>query len=212
MARRGVGSTRIMTTVARVANRVALGMRNPSNVYLVAQSCYRCHTTGDEELVNVGGHPAGSLDFEFVSWNQGTIRHKFTQSDGKQNASSSPQRLRFMFLAGVIADTEAALRAVATATVKANYALTVAKRASRAGGRLRSVAEKVNDPRLTSAVAVFDSVQIKLNNAAQLEAAADKLAAIGYELAEAETKTDETQLHQQLISLDRFIPDPKTWK
>jgi len=52
---------------ARIAKSVAAGMRNPENVYLVAQSCLRCHTTGDEELVNVGGHSTGSLDFEFVS-------------------------------------------------------------------------------------------------------------------------------------------------
>ena len=196
----------------RIARSVELGMRNPHNVYLVAQSCYRCHTTGDEELVNIGGHPAGSLDFEFVSWNQGTIHHNFATTDGKQNVASTPHRLRFMFLAGVIADTEAAFRAVATATVKENYAITVAKRAARAGARLKSVADKVADPRLTEAVALFDSVQIKLNNAAQLESAADKLAGIGYELAEAETKADERQLHEKLISLDRFIPDRKSWK
>ena len=197
---------------ARIARSVKLGMRNPHNVYLVAQSCYRCHTTGDEELVNVGGHPAGSLDFEFVSWNQGTIHHNFVQTDGKQNVASSPHRLRFMFLAGVIADTEAAFRAVATATVKENYAITVAKRAARAGARLKSVAAKVSDPRLDEAVAIFDSVQIKLNNAAPLEVAADKLAIIGYELAAAETNPKERALHEKLISLDRFIPDRKTWK
>ena len=152
------------------------------------------------------------MDFEFVSWNQGTILHNFVGTDGKQNEVSSPQRLRFMFLAGVMAETEATLRAVATATVKANYGLTVAKRAARAGARLKSVAEKVGDPRLAKAVLVFDSVQIKLNNTSQLAAAADKLAIIGYELAEAETKTDEQPLRDKLITLDRFIPDRKTWK
>ena len=113
----------------------------------------------------------------------------FVGTDGKENEVSSTQRLRFMFLAGVMAETEASLRAVATATVKANYGLTVAKRAARAGARLKSVAEKVSDPRLEKAVLVFDSVQIKLNNATPLAAAADKLAIIGYDLAEAETKT-----------------------
>ena len=117
-----------------------------------------------------------------------------------------------MFVAGVIADTEASLRAVATATVKEKYALTVAKRAARAGARLRSVAEKVDDPRLTQAVAVFDAVEIKLGNAVELETAAGQLAAIGYELAAAESNPAEADLHQQLIVLDRFIPDPKTWK
>ena len=61
-------------------------MRNPVNVYLLAQSCYRCHTVPDERLVNVGGHHAGSLDFELVSWSQGTVRHNFVRTDGKVNA------------------------------------------------------------------------------------------------------------------------------
>ncbi len=196
----------------RIARSVSLGMRNPHNLYLVAQSCYRCHTTRDEELINVGGHSAGSLDFEFVSWSQGTVRHNFVRTDGKQNETSSPERLRFMFIAGVIADTEASLRTVATATVKDKYALTVAKRASRAGARLKSVAEKVDDARLNRAVAVFDSVQIKLNNTLQLQAAADQLANIGYELAEAEANINEINLQQKLIVLDKFIPDKKTWK
>jgi hypothetical protein len=196
----------------RIARSVALGMRNPHNVYLVAQSCYRCHTTGDEELVNVGGHPAGSLDFEIVSWSQGTIHHNFVKSDGKQNQASSANRLRFLFVAGVIADTESSLRAVSTATVKADYALTVAKRAARAGARLKSVAGKVNDPRLNEAVAIFDSVKIKLNNATQLEEAANSLAKIGIEFANAETAPNEQELRESLKSLDKFIPARKNWK
>jgi hypothetical protein len=196
----------------RIKRSVELGMRNPHNVYLVAQSCYRCHTTGDEELVNVGGHPAGSLDFELVAWSQGMIHHNFVRTDGKANVVSSPNRLRFLFIAGVIADTEASLRAVSTATEKANYALTVAKRAARAGARLQSVAEKVGDARLDEAVQVFESVTIKLNNQQNLVAAADQLAKIGYQLANAETDPQEETLREKLIVLDRFIPAAKTWK
>ncbi len=196
----------------RITRSVALGMRNPHNVYLVAQSCYRCHTTGNETLVNVGGHSAGSLDFEFVSWSQGTVHHNFVNSDGKQNQASSPERLRFMFLAGVIADTEASLRALATATVKETYAMTVAKRAARAGSRLRSVAEKIDDPRLAQAVAVFDAVAIKLNNGPQLESGANELAMIGWELADAETNEAGAALRAKLPALDPFIPARQTWK
>lgn len=210
------GATRLTESEShrgeRMARSVALGMRNPSNVFLVAQSCYRCHTTGDEELVNVGGHSAGSAEFEFVSWSQGTVRHNFVRSDGKENGVSSAQRLRYMFVAGVIADTEASLRAVAAATVKDKYALAVAKRAARAGARLRSVAEKVDDKRLHDALSVFDSVQIKLNNTAQLEQAADGLAELGYSIAASESDPAEVVLHQRLIVLDPFIPDRKTWK
>jgi hypothetical protein len=189
----------------RIARSVELGMRNPHNVYLVAQSCYRCHTTADEELVNVGGHPAGSLTFEFVSWSQGQIHHNFVRSDGKQNQPSSPERLRVMFVAGVIADTEASLRAVATATQKATYGINAAQRAARAGARLKSLASKIDDPRLTRAAEVFDAVELKLNHRVPLIAAADELAMLGYDLAE-NPPTAELPL------LDRFIPERSTWK
>ena len=55
----------------RIADNMKPGIRNPSNLYAVTQSCLRCHTTADEELVNIGGHSAGILEFEFVSWSAG---------------------------------------------------------------------------------------------------------------------------------------------
>ena len=61
----------------RVANAIKHGMQNPANVYLIARSCFNCHTVPNEELVNVGGHIAGSQDFDLVAWSQGIIRHDF---------------------------------------------------------------------------------------------------------------------------------------
>ena len=189
----------------RLAESIAAGMRNPTNVYLVAQSCYRCHTTADEELVNVGGHSAGSLDFEFVSWSQGMIRHNFIASDGKHNQISTPQRQRVMFVAGMIAELEASLRATALATTKATYGITAAQRAARAGARLKSVAAKVDDPQVTQAVQVFEAVSLKLNNAEQLNRAADLIAGLGVEFAQANDG-------ESLAALDPFIPKPDRWK
>ena len=74
----------------RVANSVKACMRNPNNLYAVAQSSLRCHTTANEGLVNIAGHSAGSLEFEFVSSRQGLVRHKFLNTDGKTNELSSP--------------------------------------------------------------------------------------------------------------------------
>lgn len=189
----------------RIAKSVAAGMRNPHNVYLVAQSCLRCHTTGDEELVNVGGHSAGSLDFEFVSWSQGTDRHNFVRSDGKTNEVSAPTRLRVMFVSGMIAELEASLRATAKATKKATYGVTAAKRAARAGARVKSVAAKIPSTTLNQVVAIFHSVTLKLNNAAQLRTAADQIAKLGYQFAR---ETDGSGLS----ALDRFIPTADRYK
>ena len=107
----------------RLSRSIAGGMRNPINVYLVAQSCYRCHTVPDERLVNQGGHKAGSMDFEIVSWSQGTVRHNFVRSDGKSIDPSTKERLRQLFVAGMIADLEFSLRATAEATQKAEFGI-----------------------------------------------------------------------------------------
>ncbi|MFK8112447.1 MAG: cytochrome c family protein [Rubripirellula sp.] len=205
----GEGITRLTETpehrVARISKSVAAGMRNPSNVYSVAQSCLRCHTTADEELVNVGGHTPGSLEFEFVSWSQGMVRHNFVRTDGKANEASSPERVRVMFVAGMVAELEASMRATAKATQKATYGVTAAKRAARAGARIKSVAQKVDSPTLDKIVRVFESVTLKLNNADQLSTAADQVATLGYEFA---SSTDGSTLG----ALDSFVPKSDRFK
>lgn len=190
---------------ARLVASMNAGMRNPVNVYLVAQSCYRCHTVPDEKLVNVGGHVAGSTNFELVAWSQGKVRHNFVRTDGKVNDPSPIERTRLMFLAGMIADLEFSLRATAEATVKENYGVTSAGRAARAGKRLAAAQEKVNHPALAEALEVFKSVQLKLNNREQLISAADQIAQIGIRFA-------ATNNGQDLAGIDSFIPKPDQWK
>ncbi len=190
---------------ARIERSIAAGMRNPENVFLVAQSCYRCHTTADEQLVNVGGHSVGSLEFEYVSWSQGTERHNFVRTDGTSNAKNSPERLRVMFVAGMIAELEATLRATAQATQKANYGINAAKRAARAAARLQSVSQKVTVPEVSETARIFGTVTLKLNNRAELTAAADEIARLGYEFA-------KNYDGSSLAELDAFIPDPTRWK
>lgn len=189
----------------RLQKSIELGMRNPVNVYLVAQSCLRCHTTADEQLVNVGGHPTGSLEFEFVSWSQGTIRHNFVRTDGKKNDPSPIGRLRLMFVSGMIAELEASLRATSTATQKAKYGITSAQRTARAAKRLQSVSKKINNPLINEVLSVFSSVQLKLNNQKQLSTAAEIVALLGYRFA-SETNPET------LATLDAFIPPSDRWK
>ncbi|MGB7346937.1 MAG: cytochrome c family protein [Pirellulaceae bacterium] len=205
----GDGISRMTETpehrVERIAKSVAAGMRNPRNVYSVAQSCLRCHTTADEELVNVGGHTPGSLEFEFVSWSQGMVRHNFVRTGGKSNDASSPERIRVMFVAGMVAELEASLRATAKATQKATYGVTAAKRAARAGARIKSVAQKVDSPTLDKIVSVYESITLKLNNSDQLTTAADQVAAMGFEFA---NSADGSTLG----ALDSFVPKSDSYK
>lgn len=190
---------------ARIAAATLAGMRNPGNVYLMAQSCYRCHTVQDESLVNVGGHQPGSMDFEMVSWSQGMIRHNFIGTDGVTNQVSSAARLRVMFVAGMIADLEASLRAVALATENDTYGVNAAKRAARAAARLRSVTAKIDSELVDRVLAHFSGVQLRLGNASPLIAAADEIALLGYRFAD---ECDGAGLEP----LDPFIPAGDRWK
>lgn len=189
----------------RVSSAIAAGMRNPKNVYLIAQSCYRCHTVQDEELVNVGGHSVGSLDFELVSWMEGTLRHNFVRSEGKVNDPSDQARLRLMFVAGMLAEFEASLRATAVATEAKEFGINAAKRTARAASRLQSVAGKVEIPQVQQAVEIYGKIKLRVGNGAQLMAAADLIAKLGTEFAEQNNGTE-------LEALDAFIPPMERWK
>lgn len=189
----------------RLTSSIEHGMRNPVNVYLVAQSCYRCHTVPDERLVNVGGHNAGSLDFELVSWSQGTVRHNFVRTDGKFNAEEAPARLRVMFVAGMIADLEHSIRATSKATEKATFGITSAQRAARSLDRLKSAQSKLNHPILAQTLSIAQSVSLKLNNKEQLEQAAVKINELG-------VRFGVTVSGEELTAIDSFVPPKNKWK
>jgi len=189
----------------RLTESIAAGMRNPINVYLVAQSCYRCHTVPDEKLVNVGGHSAGSLDFELVSWSQGTVRHNFVRTDGKQNIESEPARLRLMFVSGMIADLEFSLRSTAEATEKSTFGLTSAKRASRAADRIKSAQAKLQQPILDEVLQAYASVSLKLNNRDPIQEVADQVNRLGLKFA-------ATVRGEDLAAIEAFIPPKTKWK
>lgn len=189
----------------RLSDSIRAGMRNPVNVYLVAQSCYRCHTVPDEKLVNIGGHSAGSLDFELVSWSQGMVRHNFVRTNGQTNDASPPDRLRLMFVAGMIADLEFSLRATSEATAKAAFGKTSAKRTARAFDRLKSVHSKIPLRVLEDILNVYQSVQLKLNNKEQLSKAADQVHELGLKFA-------ATVNGEELKAIEAFIPPSDKWK
>lgn len=167
----------------RLRKLVAAGMIGPDNVYDLANNCYGCHLVPNEKLVNVGGHKAGSA-FELVAWSQGEIRHNFMGSpDGKQNQEDSPARKRLLFVVGHTLELQHSLRGVAKATKKATYAVEMAKRAKAAAARVQKLSTLIKVPELDEIVAVAHGVQLKLNNKAPLEAAADKIAAASRRLA-----------------------------
>ena len=189
----------------RLAASVAAGMNNPANLYLVARQCLACHTSPDEKLVNVGGHAAGTKDFELVAWSQGMIHHNFLASDGKSLVPSTPERLRVMFVVGVLADLEASLRATAAATEKATYGVTAAQRAAAQKKRLYQIAELTDNPQIEAALAAALEVQLKLNNGPALVVAAETISQAALQFA---ATADGTTL----AALDPLLPPPAAYK
>ena len=85
-------------------------MIRPRSLYQLAKNCYGCHVVPQEDLVNKGGHRAGS-DFELVSWSQGEVLHNTWYSKGKDNVAASAERKRMLYLVGLGVELETALRA-----------------------------------------------------------------------------------------------------
>jgi hypothetical protein len=189
----------------RVADSVAKGMNNPHNIYLIARQCYDCHTVPNEKLVNVGGHLAGSQDFELVSWSQGMVRHNFLRGGGTTNATLSQDELRVMYVVGVMTDLEYSLRATATATDKSTFGVTSAKRAARMKKKLLEIQKLANDPLLNSALEAVDTVELRLGNGAAIVAAADAVSKAANEFAE---KADV----KQLAAVDSLVPRQDQYK
>jgi hypothetical protein len=167
----------------RFERSIAAGMNNPVNLYLVARQCLACHTSPDERLVNVGGHNAGSKDFELVAWSQGMVRHNFLRTGGTANAPSTPERLRVMHVVGVMADLEASLRATAAATEKATYGVAAAQRGAQRKKDLYAISQLTDNPQVKQALDAALAVRLKLNNREALVAAADEVSRAACEFA-----------------------------
>ncbi|MCA9174026.1 MAG: cytochrome c family protein [Planctomycetales bacterium] len=186
----------------RIEKSIGAGMWNPRNPYMIARSCMNCHTVPNERLVNVGGHVAGSRDFELVRWSQGMQRHNFLRSPGV-NSPSSPERLRVMYIVGVMADLEYSLRAVAKAEERKPFALATAERAAEMRQRLVEVHERTGDPLVLKALEAAYSAGLRLNNSTALTAAADSLSEIAYEMGERDGA--------DLADVDPLVPTPETY-
>lgn len=195
----------IAHTRARFEASVEFGMRNTRNLYSIASSCFNCHTVPNEELVNVGGHLAGSDDFELVSWSQGQVRHNFLRVGGQANATSDPERLRVMFVVGLIADLEYSTRATAKASTKSTYGTKVANRAARVAMRLYEVQQRIQNEHVQQALQAFAGAELRLNNADSLLAIADEIQRAGEDFAE---NSDGSRL----LAVDSMLPNPSQYR
>jgi hypothetical protein len=186
---------------ARFTKSEAAGMIRPLNLYKVAANCYGCHTVPNEKLVNEGGHAAGSK-FDLVAWSQGEVRHNVWYS--KVNDEASVPRKRMMYIVGKALDLEFALRGIAKATKKAAYAVSMAKRANAARKSMKKIATAAGTSEIKAIVAASD-VKLKLNNSANLTAAADKIAVAAEKFAAAHDGS-------KFAGIDTMIPGASKYK
>ncbi len=181
------------------------GMIRPSMLYALAKNCYSCHVVPREDLVNKGGHKAGSA-FELVSWSQGEVRHNTWHSKGKDNTPANATRKRMLYLVGLGVELEMALRAVGKATVRKAYAFEMAKRTDRARKQLAAAAQAApNIPEIAKMVELAHSAGLKLNNENQLTSAADTVSKLIVGIT-------ETYDGSTMAGLDSLIPRSDKFK
>lgn len=181
----------------RLTKSEALGMIRPHDTYAVAANCYTCHTVPNEELVNKGGHTAGS-DFELVSWSQGEIRHTMQKNEGKANPPASPEHRRKLFVVGRLLDLEFSLRALAKATTDGNYSQKLTERINKLVAGVKQIGA-VGVAEAGAIAGLVDAGQLKAGNAAALNQAAEAVAAKSKAFAAAHDGS-------KLAAVDGMIP------
>ena len=189
----------------RIAASIEAGMNNPSNLYLIAKQCLSCHTTPDETLVNDGGHPAGSKEFELVAWSQGMVRHNFLRTGGSTNAISTIEQLRVMYVVGMLADLEASFRATSRASVKDTYGVASAQRAAILKQRLYDITQRIDNEHLERALDAALAVPLKLGRSEELMTAAEEIGNAAHTFA-------ETADGSNLAAVDPLLPSPSQYK
>lgn len=190
---------------ARQAQAIAAGMLTPGNLYALGANCYGCHIVTDEKLTNLGGHPPASATFSLLTWSQGEVRHTILHTGNKSNPEATPEHKRRLFVLGGILETEFCFRAVANATEKANFGLTLARRADAARKLLEKIQTLAPTPELGAIVAVARATGLRLNNAVELKAAAEKISGLGREFAAKVTG-------DQLAGIDALLPGPELYQ
>ncbi len=191
----------------RLAKSAEAGMIHPTDIYAVAENCYQCHTVPHEELVDVGGHTAGS-DFELVAWSQGEVRHNYAR--GNTNKTPPQDRLRVLYVIGRALDLEYGLRGVAIAKGKKVYAKTMAKRTARAAKKLEAVLAAYE---ISEVIAMLDALprrdngklKLRPNAETEMNAAADAVAAQARKFAKSYDGS-------KLSAIDALLPKADAYK
>lgn len=176
------------------------------------KTVFNSHTVPNEELVNTGGHTAGSA-FELVSWAQGEVRHNFLLSNGTENREASKDlnpsnHKRILYVTGRMLDLEYSLRAAAKSTQAGPYADAMKQRTLAAIDKLKEIQSRsqVLAPIIGEMLDAAGTASLQPNNQAELMAAADKVKTAAKKFLAA------SQDGSQLAALDPLIPDATQYR
>ncbi|MBM3262861.1 MAG: hypothetical protein FJY97_05470 [candidate division Zixibacteria bacterium] len=196
----------------RLAQSTQAGMIRPDQLFQVAENCFQCHTVPNEELVNKGGHTAGS-PFELVSWAQGEVRHNFMLSNGAENreapkADNPVEHRRLMYVIGRMLDLEHSLRAAAKATQEGPYIEAMKQRVTASSEKLKEIQTLVTAlaPTIGEMLTASDAAKVQPNNQTELDAVADRVKTTAQKIATG------SYGNNQLAALDTVIPGPGSYK
>ena len=185
---------------ARLSQTKSAGMIKPGDLYDFAENCYGCHLVPEQAVVDTGGHAADSK-FELMSWSQGEVRHNFFRSDsGKENAISSAERKRLLFVIGQALELEHSLKGYAKATAEGDYAAAMKIRMQKSAKRVAWLAKTLKTPELIQMVAAIKTVKLKLGDSS-VSAAATQIQAANKQLSESHDGSAWGALDPQLEKL-----------
>jgi hypothetical protein len=109
-----------------------------------------------------------------------------------------------MYVTGLMLDLAYALRGVSKATEKADYAVTMAKRAKAATLRLKQVADLVQIAEVTEAIGIGEGANLDLNNEAKLVKAANQVAALTKKFTESYDGSTFSAIDGLIPSSDQY--------
>ena len=197
---------------ARLEQSAKMGMIRPDQLFEVAENCFQCHTVPNEELVNKGGHTAGSA-FELVAWGQGEVRHNFLLSNGTENreapkANNPAEHKRVTYVIGRMLDLEHSLRAAATSTQEGPFIEAMKLRVVGSMDKLKEIQglSPVLAPAIGEMLSAAAAAKVQPVNQAELTAVADKVKAAAQKFVATNSNGS------QLSSLDSLIPNAATYR
>jgi hypothetical protein len=174
----------------------AHGMRRPDDVYSLVANCFSCHLIEDSKLV-AAGHPTG-IGFELLAWTQGEVRHNYLDSAGAQNAETTPDRKRLLYVMGQVLELRSALDALSRNPANGPLHQSLKARANAARQQLGKIVDATTEHEELGGIAQASST-VDLTSAASLGEAVRTIDRLARRLAVRESG-------KGLAGIDKLLP------